>query len=273
MRYEWQYNFTSKSLHFDKALKYGITLKKAATGENGEAIEGIIEIRPKSGEQNKTANSGTIGVSIPFEVEEGTPIAHRIVYDFAQRMAFEFGDFQISWALLVCERIPETENEKEEVGELTHHILEIRLVTVPEKQSFDPSSVDGIKLQSYNPVLMRLFNDAEQKTDLVDRYLTRFKILETEFIDNNLKTPAKLQLKSAQKLYAVFLSIATPKAKNVEIYEALIDDLVEARNNCAHLKKYKYGYLPGDNRLKELESMEQTLREICRAWIKSSKFT
>ncbi len=267
MRYEWQYRFTSKSLQFDKVVKYSIDLHKGSP-ESPDIIQGIIEIRPDDKNENAVSTSGTVAISIPFDVNKGTPIAHRIAYDFGQRIAFELGDFQISWALLVCERIPETDEEKEEIGELTHNILQISLQTVPEKLLFDPSSINGLQLPRYNQILLRLFNDAELKTDIVDKYLTRFKILETEFVDNNSRVPTKQQLKDSLVLSNAFYSIALSHSKNRVSFEKLIDKLVDARGKCAHLKKYKYGFLPGDQRLKELEITEIELRELSRALIK-----
>ena len=269
MRYEWQYSFTSKSLQFDKVVKYSITVHRESSNPT-DIIEGVIEIRPKTKEDNKASTSGTVAVSIPFGVKEGTPVAHQIAQDFGQRMAFEFGDFQIGGALLFCERIPETEEEKKEVGELTHHILQISLQTVPEKQIFNPESMNGSELPKYNQILLKLFNAAELKTDVIDKYLTRFKILEAEFIDNKSRFPAKTQLKSSKTLSDVFFSVATAKSKNDSAFQSLIDKFVDARGNCAHLKKYKYGFLPGDQRLKDLEALEIDLRELCRALIKSS---
>ncbi|WP_200255351.1 hypothetical protein [Thiococcus pfennigii] len=268
MKLEWQYSFTSKSLKFDKVVKYSIDLRKGSP-ESSDVIQGIIEIRPAVNKDNSSTTSGTIAVSIPFDIEKGTPIAHRIAYDFGQRMAFEYGDFQISWALLFCERIPENEQEKEEIGDLTYHILQISLQTVPEKQQFNPGELDSPELPNYNQVLLRLFNDSELKADIIDKYLTRFKILETEFIDNNSRVPAKKQLKSSATLRNVFYSAATSKSCNQSAFEGLIDRFVDARGKCAHLKRYKYGYLPGDQRLKELEHLEFELRELCRALIKA----
>jgi hypothetical protein len=169
---------------------------------------------------------------------------------------------------LACERIPETEEEKEEVGELTHHILKIALETVPEKQTFNPETLNGSGLPAYNPVLLKLFNNAESKRDIIDKYLTRFKILETEFIDNNSREPAKKQLKNSSNLYNVFMSSVPSESANRQLFENLIDNFVDARGKCAHLKKYKYGYLPDDHMLSELKTLEYELREFCRALIK-----
>lgn len=267
MKYEWQYSFKSRTLQFDKVVKYGIDLHKG-NPESSEVIQGTIEVRPSQNDEKNIFTSGTIAISIPFDIEKGTPIAHQIAHDFGQRMAFEYGDFQISWALLFCERIPESEQDKEEIGELTHHILQISLQTVPEKRTFNPSEINGQELPRYNQVLLKLFNDAELKEDIIDKYLTRFKILEAEFIDNNSKVPAKKQLKGSSPLKQVFCSVAKSNSNNDAAFESLIDSLVDARGKCAHLKKYKYGYLPGDERLKELQFLETQLRELCRELIK-----
>ncbi|UJW82549.1 hypothetical protein [Hydrogenophaga sp. SL48] len=267
MRYEWQYSFTTKLLQFDKVVRYSIDLQKG-NSDSSKKIQGFIEIRPNNKLEKTISTSGTVAVSIPFDIKEGTTMAHKIAYEFSQTMAFEFGDFQISWALLYCERIPETEQEKEEIGELTHQILQISLQTVLEKQTFNPSILNDFELQRYNPVLLKLFNEAEQKTDLIDKFLTRFKILEAEFIENNSRVPAKNQLKGSNTLKQVFYSIATSSSKNDAAFETLVDGLVDARGKCAHLKKYKYGYLPGDQRLKELQLLELQLRELSRALIR-----
>lgn len=267
MRYEWQYGFTSKSLQFDKVVKFSIDLHKGSPDSSG-IIQGLIEIRPEPKNEKTISTSGTVAISIPFDIKKGTPIAHQIAHEFGQRMAFEFGDFQISWTLLFCERIPETEQEKEEIGELTHLILQISLQTVPEKQTFNPGELNGLELPRYNQVLLKLFNDAELKTNIIDKYLTRFKILEAEFIDNNSREPANKQLKSSSTLKQVFHAVATSNSNTDAAFASLIDSFVDARGKCAHLKKYKYGYLPGDQRLKELELLELQLRELCRALIK-----
>lgn len=267
MRYEWQYNFKSRTLQFDKVVKYSIDLHRGSPASS-EVIQGIIKVIPDQKDEKRIFTSGTIAISIPFDVEKGTPIAHRIAYEFCQRMAFEYGDFQINWAFLYCERIPESEQEREEIGGLTHNILQISLQTAPEKQTFNSGDLNGHELPRYNPVLLRLFNDAELKKDIVDKYLTRFKILETEFIDNKSRVPTKKQLKDSSTLKKIFRSVAKSNSNNDATFENLIDSLVVARGKCAHLKKYKYGYLPGDQRLKELEFLEPQLRELCRALIK-----
>lgn len=266
MRYEWQYRFTSKSLQFDRVVKYSIDLHKGSQ-ESSDIIQGLIEIRPEPKNEKTISTSGTVAISIPFDIKKGTPIAHQIAYEFGQRMAFEFGDFQIGWALLFCERIPETEQEKEEIGELTHHILQIALQTVPEKQTFNPDELNRFELPRYNQILLKLFNDAELKTDIIDKYLTRFKILEAEFIDNNSRVSAKEQLKGSITLKQVFYSVATSNSNTDAAFASLIDSFVDVRGKCAHLKKYKYGYLPGDQGLNELELLEFQLRELCRALI------
>lgn len=268
MRYEWQYHFTSRLLHFEKVTRFGITLHKGRAN-SANTIEGTIEIRPDPRIENKTFTSGQLAISIPFSIEEGTQIAHQAATHFAQNMAFEFGDFQIDWALLTCERIPETPTEIEEVGELTHHILRIALQQVPEIEAFYPESIGWSEFPQYNQILLRLFNDAELKADIIDRYLTRFKILETEFIKNDSKIPAKQQLKSSRPLYDIFKSIATVIPEDQTALDDLIDKLVDARGNCAHLKNYSYGFLPGDQRLRDLELLELDLRELCRALIKA----
>ncbi|WP_207896244.1 hypothetical protein, partial [Thiobaca trueperi] len=76
----------------------------------------------------------------------------------------------------------------------------------------------------------------------------------------NLMDRRQKGLASEQSIYA--------SSNNDAAFEGLIDSLVDARGKCAHLKKYKYGYLPGDQRLKELQFLEPQLRELCRALIK-----
>jgi hypothetical protein len=269
MRFEWRYSFTSKSLRFETVAKYEITFQRG-NPDSSETIKGIIEIRPNPPEKNKETASGILIISIPFSIKEGTPIAHCIANDFVQKMAFEFGDFQINWAVLACERIPETDEEIEEVGELTHHILRIALEIVPEKQIFNPELINGSGLPDYNPVLLRLFNNAESKKDIIDKYLTRFKIIETEFIDNSSREPAKKQLRNSAKLYNLFKSSVPSELANRQFFENLIDSLVDARGKCAHLKKYNYGYLPDDQRLNDFKILEYDLREFCRALIRNS---
>jgi hypothetical protein len=268
MRYEWQYGFKSKSIYFDKVIRYGIDLKNG-TLESTKLTQGTIEIRPNIRKESSTSSSGTVAISIPFNIDAGSPVAHKIAHDFSQLMCFEFGDFQINWAILVCERIPETNEEKEEIGELTHLLLQLSFRTVPEGISFDKRSINGLQLPRYNQVLMELFNNAEQKTDLVDKYLTRFKIVETEFIDNASRVPAKTQLKNAPALFNAFYSIALNHSKSRAVFDDLVDRFVDARGECAHLKNYNYGFFPRDPRLKQLEVLEMNLRELCRALIKS----
>ncbi|TRO81727.1 methylamine utilization protein MauJ [Desulfuromonas acetexigens] len=257
MKTKWHFHFQTNDFVFEKEHKFigsanGLNVNIA---ENlPENLELEISISPDKEKNNPNAEqTGTLYITLPLTHDEAKPVIHHLAFMISQKIAFDHGDFKLLGGLLVCERLPETPEEIEEVGDTPFSVVVNLVEAVPppkfDSQKFAKKSEDSIDFR-----LVTQHNEARNTKNAIAKFIAFFKILESQFPPTHKKQHIKDTLKTNSDLLNVFTSIFefTTEEEALQGFISFIDSIVHARHRCAHLKVNKnFGYLPFDPKIKE----------------------
>jgi hypothetical protein len=161
--------------------------------------------------------------------------------------------------------LPDTPEEEGQMAE-GPYFAEARLVEVLPTPSFDGASLQKLATSP----LVEQFNAANRAKNPIDRFLGLFKILE----DLYGPTARNVKLAEALRSSAELLRIAQKHLRVAEDgverpltqddFSGLVDRLVRARHECAHLRSSKgFGVTHGDPRVTtEIEPLTGPLRDL-----------
>ncbi len=250
MKVRWQFFFEYEDLKFEKKYTYGVTVSKEDAEKFGlpsKEFEASVTIEADEEKHNSIRQLGKINIYLPGDNEKTKNLAYTLASGLAQQITFTQGRIKIDGSLVSNELIPETPEEEKELGEnrfsWTMHFTE-----VPDKLPFDSSSLQNV---TSNP-LIRQFNDANDAKSPIDRFIGLFKILE-DLYDGQ---PLKATFKSSNELNRLALQhikmeeLGTVRPISQAEFEKLVDDLVDTRHQCAHLRSSTgFGITYGDARV------------------------
>lgn len=207
-------------------------------------------------DQDKKFNK--ISVLAPGKILESENIAHSLARYVCNYIEKEFGSCVFK-GLARANEIPETQEEKDgaKTGLIT---LSARCCIVKGIQKADLSE-SKIKRFWPNRKALNTLAEAKRETETIDKYAKFYKVIEFLYSPRTGKTTDDLK-KSSFPNYISSITKRFPSPYQHKTADEIIDELVNARNKCDHLKK-KFGYSSDEIQdLKEVDSLLPVIAEI-----------
>jgi hypothetical protein len=223
MKTKWQFFFDTKDFFFEEEHKFRGSIPRAAftngSAEREERMEFEMSIVPDAERKRPTAEqTGTMNITVPCNYEEGKDVVKALAYLLSERISFDFGELKLLTGMILCERLPETSEERELVG-YAPFAVEMSMVEVVTPPKFD----------------------AEQ-------------LIATLFIPYDKREPLQDALLSNKDFYKLFTNVLrhdSPEQQEKE-YKKFVTQIVNGRHRCAHMKlKKDFGYWATDPRVKD----------------------
>ena len=249
MKVRWQFYFEFEDLNFERTYTYSVPVSiedARMFGLPDLAFDAVVTIEAEKEKHGHVKQRGRIKILLPG-YKETKDLAYSLATGLEQEITFSQRRIDIIWSFVSNELIPETPQEKEEIGE-NRFSWTMQMVNVPEKVPFDSTSVQKIT----SNLLIGQFNQANDAKNPIDRFIGLFKILEDLYGGHPLKTSFKnsvvlsrLALQHIEKgRQETKRRISKPE------FEKLVDDLVDTRHQCAHLRSsVDFGIAYGDSRV------------------------
>ncbi len=276
MRTEWQVPFIARNFTFKKEVKYRghIDTPEESTPPDEKFRKFEVRFRIVPNKDQVMAGSeqrGYFYLEIPFNYEESQKVFHNITHNIVQRISFEYGNFELFGGFICCKLIPETEEEEQDIGENMYNV-QMRLEEVTGDSQFDAAKFQNSQIVHADISLLAQFNHAKNAKHPIDKFLSFFKILEFQNPKKNKKVGIATVLKANNSLISIFCEIFGIKEdpQKKDIFNEFIDNIVEARHQCAHLKAdNNFGYSPIDSRISDevlpyLSQLEMLTRETVK---------
>lgn len=273
MKCRWEFPFDCEDVIFDGPVEYYAECSQEDWEKIGLRESTIrITIEPTPGEPNARKQRGTMNVFLTGTCEATGKVASHVVRLLAQQLAFLYPKFKVHGYYEVCERIPETPEEEESIKEGVY-MMTLRLITVPERQPFQPVSFETAKYSA----LIDQFHAANAAKSPVDQFIGHFKIIEDLYgpVKNETLAPYLKQSSALYELAKRTLKVADEnggRAPTKTEFDKLIDGFVRVRHECAHLRSRKnFGIGYADPRVKtEVEPSVEILTQLTRAAVQEA---
>ncbi len=258
MKTKWQFFFETNDFVFEKEHKFRGSVPNGAVSrtpeESEEKIEFEMSIIPDKEQKHPAAEqTGIMNIMIPYNYEQGREIVKGIAYLLAQRISFDFGEMKLNTGMIMCERLPETPEEKELVGDAPFAV-EMHLEEVVPPPSFDAKKLSDQSAITMDTRLVAQHNSARKNPNPIEKFLGFFKIIETLFVPHDKKEPLQDALMANRNFYDVFTKVLRYDSPELyqEEYKKFITRIVSGRHRCAHMRlKKNFGYWARDQRLKD----------------------
>jgi len=255
LKTQWEYRYITEDFLFEKDYKYIGTIESNDPAYLAEGYPTKFEFRfkiipSKNKKVNGSKQSGDFIITVPFEYDKAKNVITTILYNIYQRMTFQYGKLKLLGGLIMGEHIPETDKEKEMIGE-NKYFAHLSIEEVGRETIFNSKAFQNNLKNPLDIGLVSQFNQAVQSKHIINKFIGLFKILEDTYSRNKKGERIKEVLKN-DDLFNIYSKIVKNENKTRENFESLIDSIVEARHKCSHLKNNKkYGFLPDDPRLEE----------------------
>lgn len=259
MKSEYEFDFSTDGFRFSKSHSFTGTTEKHSAWPSyvGDCSKLKVEFKivPDLDEERpidpKATQTGKLYVTFPFRSDGVDDFISHIVITFAHQINFNnSGFFDIDLGTYFAELIPETEEEKEELGDRPH-FGRLSLTEVIPDPTFDSKAFTK-RSSNLDMALVALYNHATKETNIIDRFLSLFKVLEDFAYKGSGKTASNVFKKNGiirEKYLSSFVDTV-----NIEPYEEFVDSIIKIRNECAHFKrKSNFGFEVQDIRLKEVK--------------------
>ena len=270
MKTKWQFFFEIKGFFFEKEHKFRGSIPKPAVSsiaaDSEEKMEFEMSIVPDKEQKHPTAEqTGTMYVTIPYNYEEGKDMAKALAYLLSEKISFDFGEMKLHTGMIACERLPETPEEKELVGDAPFAV-EMHMEEVGMPPKFDAEQLitqSGITMDTR---LISQHNAAKRTSNPIEKFLGFFKIVETLFVPHGKRISAKDALLGNTKFYKLFTKVLRYDSPEqyIEEFRKFVTQIVDGRHRCAHMRLEKdFGYWASDPRIKtEIEPYLQVLEVL-----------
>lgn len=193
-----------------------------------------------------------IEIELPGRPERYQPLAQQLASEFVEKLAFFYPGLRIEGGCSEAERIPENDDEANEIGD-KRHVVSVSLREVDGNIPFSREHMRLLPFMSGLDRVIRQYTFAEAARNPIDGYLGMFKVIETLYYQGNLH--AIEVLKGAQELREVLRTSYRTRRSDDEPWvepdeqsiDSMITDMVKMRDQCAHLRGHNaFGYAPGD---------------------------
>ena len=251
MKTKWQFKFRSWGITFPKEHRFVGAI--GANDEQSVSKEFEFRIIPKSNQKVGDADdAGEFHLTLPGEPDETEQLAHLIVGRVKEQIAFPDSRVEIFGGFITAEKMPDTSQEAEQIGDQRHWIR-LSMIEYRPPTIFDPSRLTDLEIPKNFGVLLQLFNEAKKIEKPVEKFLAFFKILENAYADGR-GTRLSQSLVGNDQLFNTFATLIKPAPPGHTSFDrkefrSLIHKLIRIRDNCAHLRG-KTGYLPNDVRIR-----------------------
>jgi hypothetical protein len=199
--------------------------------------------------------------------EEGDAAANQFAAIISEKLSFQAGHFRVNGGYVITKKVAETPEEALAIGDNCCS-LRLNLVEVICPPVFDVAAFIAPSASSVDIRLMAQFNEASRDTSLIRQFLGFFRIIESVVLAENPKMFLKEAIKASTRLRRYFLD-----ELQRENFDEFVDDAVDRRHECAHLKLSKdFGYVPNDPRVEsEVRPLIPLLKVLARSCIELAK--
>jgi hypothetical protein len=277
MRSRWRFPFEAVGAHFEKCHRFNVrsTTNSGDVPAQSVISPALIEIEPS---QKSTGQPGTqhgwLYITVTGSPEATKDLAYWMASNVGEYIAFHHGtDFHVTSGFVAAERIAETAEEVEQIGDKSHYVS-LSFQEAEDTKPFDPVALTGVKMRREALRALRQFNQARFANGSVDQFLGFFKSLELLYCGHVRGSDSLPCLRDSAEL----LDIAKAELTSADgdesremaptDFEALLLDLVRVRGNCAHLRT-RSGYAPGDPRISsDVEPLVPIVQALAAAGIR-----
>lgn len=249
----WEFHFAATGFKFARQIAYRVTatdLERDGCPAPSFARSFGAALHPDEKPiDERYDQTGKLNLIFDSSPEESKEFAYWAAYELAGRISFEHGNMDILGGLVTWERIPETEHEREEIGN-TPFGADLTLEEVMEPPAFDPARVRAFRTDPEMTRLQALFNESKRSRTPVDQYLGFFRVLEYLYAGAGGHKKLDRALVNSPALVANLRNVAIRSDGGGRLSDAecsaLVRELVRMRHRCAHLKR-DFGIVPIDN--------------------------
>lgn len=264
-------------------LSEPVTIKFATNGDiavqEGKAVvplhvenfEVEIVLEPETNER-RAGEWAKLHLTARGTFERFSPFVERVAAEVAEHLAFYYDGLRLLGGMVFAERIPENEEEQVAIGD-TPHAVKASFVEADPPRRFDREHLRSFPYSLGLGRLLRQFAAARASDNAIDSYLNMFKVVETLYHRGRLKARDALgQSDEFRRLLCRSFQMVvngTPQEPTDADVTAMINRLVETRDNCAHLREHNsFGYAPGDPEVSgRVARLYEILTDIARAAI------
>jgi len=269
MRVRWEFFFECTGIRFERVYKYKAEISEGHSKPFDLPVKEFtaqITIEPDEESYNPTVEqTGQLKITLPGTKEQTKNFAYWLSRQIGRQISFSQGEMKVVYGLITGEHLPDTSAEEEQVRE-GPYFAEMNLVEVLPTPSFDGSSLEKLATSP----LVEQFNAADRAKNPIDRFLGLFRILEDLYGPTSKKVTLGESLKASADLFQIaqkHLHVAENGAERQltqDDFSGLVDRLVRARHECAHLRSSKgFGVTHGDPRvMTEIEPLTGPLRDL-----------
>ena len=264
MKTVWTFYFKTHGFVFENDYKFKGNVLIKAKRQVDKKIEFDLFIEP---EKEKERNiyfdqAGKISITIPFDKDESKKYIDLIIFQVSQKISYDFGNMEIDGGLVTGEQIPETEEEKEMLGDNT-------CFAEANIEILDKLTVSNPKIMNHNKKnieLMSQYNHATKLKSIIEKYTALFKVLENIYSKNVPRERIRSTLNNDDLFEMYREAFIESETVDRRKYIEFVDKIVDIRHKCSHLKnQHQFGYLPYD---KELETEVKPIIEKLQHLIK-----
>lgn len=262
MRVRWEFFIDCTGIRFERIHKFEAKVSREhaeAFGLPGREFDALITIEPDKESYNPLVEqTGKLRIILPGNNKETKKAAFWLAQNAARQITFSQGEMKVIYGLIMGEHLPDTPEEAEQLGD-TLFFAEAHLVEVIPTPTFDGSALQRIP----NNPLIEQFNAANQAKNPIDKFLGLFRILEDLYGLTTKKITLAEALKASVELFQIsqkhlqFADNGSTRQLTHSDFSQLVDRLVHARHECAHLRSSKgFGITHGDPRVRvEIEPL------------------
>jgi hypothetical protein len=262
LKIEWHCPFEANGFYFDKERTFKATSKGGTFVSVQEDLEFEVKICLDTTTPEGIDQCGTLIVTLPMNDELGESVAYQFAAITAEKLSFQGGHFSVGNGYVISKRIAETPEEEKEIGDNSCS-LKLNLIEVISPPVFDVTAFTESSHRSADIRLMAQFNETCRDASLIRQFLGFFRIIESAVEAENPKMHLKDAIKANSRLRSFFLD-----ELQCADFDAFVENAVERRHECAHLRLGKnFGYVPNDPRLESevrpLVPLLQALARLC----------
>jgi hypothetical protein len=270
MRTRFEIPFVCEDVRFSMPVHAKVTLHDRRP-ESGPPIDAPVEIEPNWGSQPKSQD-GVLRITLPGEPKGRAETAKWILALLEQHIAFFYAAFRLN-GMLSGKRIPETDEEREQIGDRPYWVDVINLVEVGEPEVFDKECLRSFPPSEDTMRSLTQFVAAGRARSKIDQFLGYFKVIEVLYYSYSGERGKRASdyLQSEELVDVIRSTLrkrdkdGTQRALTDEEVEKLVTNLVDIRDRCAHLQQTGYGFAPYDEGVSQrVEPNTKIVQELAR---------